>query len=208
MVKKILIHGSGHKAISWQETISYMKDQKNILCPDLYSILNGQDATYENLYTSFVEYCSRIDGQIHLVGLSLGGIIAMNYALDFPEKVKTLVVIGTPHKIPKVAFEIQNVIFRFFPKSVFKEMAFDKKDTFALGNSIKKLEIADRMQEIKCPVLVICGEKDRANKKSVYYFSENIENVALCMIEKTGHVVNEENPKELARILNEYYDGK
>jgi pimeloyl-ACP methyl ester carboxylesterase len=207
-VKKILIHGSGHKAISWQETISYMKDQKDILCPDLCSILNGQDATYENLYTSFVEYCSRIDGQIHLVGLSLGGIIAMNYALDFPEKVKTLVVIGTPHKIPKVAFEIQNVIFRFFPKSVFKEMAFDKKDTFALGNSIKKLEIADRMQEIKCPVLVICGEKDCANKKSAYYFSENIENVALCMIEKTGHVVNEENPKELARILNEYYDGK
>ena len=207
-MKKILIHGSGHKAISWQETISYMKDQKDILCPDLCSILNGQDATYENLYTSFVEYCSRIDGQIHLVGLSLGGIIAMNYALDFPEKVKTLVVIGTPHKIPKVAFEIQNVIFRFFPKSVFKEMAFDKKDTFALGNSIKKLEIADRMQEIKCPVLVICGEKDCANKKSAYYFSENIENVALCIIEKTGHVVNEENPKELARILNEYYDGK
>lgn len=207
-MKKILIHGSGHKAISWQETISYTKDQKEILCPDLCSILNGQDATYENLYTSFIEYCSRIDGQIHLVGLSLGGIIAMNYALDFPEKVKTLVIIGTPHKIPKVAFEIQNVIFRFFPKSVFKEMAFDKKDTFALENSIKKLEIADKIQEIKCPVLVICGGKDRANKKSAYYFSENIENVALCMIEKTGHVVNEENPKELARILNEYYDGK
>ena len=63
-------------------------------------------------------------------------------------------------------------------------MAFDKKDTFTLGNSIKKLEIADRIQEIKCPVLVICGEKDHANKKSVYNFSENIENVALCMIEK------------------------
>ena len=152
-----------------------MKDQKDILCPELCSILNGQDATYENLYTSFVEYCNRIDGQIHLVGLPLGGIIAMNYALDFPEKVKTLVIIGTPHKIPKV---------EFFPKSVFKEMAFDKKDTFALGNSIKKLEIADRIQEIKCPVLVICGEKDHANKKSVYNFSENIENVALCMIEK------------------------
>ena len=107
-----------------------MKDQKDILCPELCSILNGQDATYENLYTSFVEYCNRIDGQIHLVGLPLGGIIAMNYALDFPEKVKTLVIIGTPHKIPKVAFEIQNVIFQFFPKSVFKEMAFDKIKQF------------------------------------------------------------------------------
>ena len=87
----------------------------------------------------YFEYCNRIDGQIHLVGLPLGGIIAINYALDFPEKVKTLVIIGTPHKIPKVAFEIQNVIFQFFPKSVFKEMAFDKKDTFALGNSIQEI---------------------------------------------------------------------
>lgn len=25
------------------------------------------------------------------------------------------------------------------------------------------------------------------------------------MIENTGHVVNEENPKALAKILNEYY---
>lgn len=48
-MKKILIHGSGHKAISWQETISYMKDQKDILCPDLCSILNGQDAILVSL---------------------------------------------------------------------------------------------------------------------------------------------------------------
>jgi len=42
-----------------------------------------------------VEYCGKIDGQIHLCGISLGGIIGLNYALDFPEKVKTLVLIGT-----------------------------------------------------------------------------------------------------------------
>ena len=42
-----------------------------------------------------MEYCGKIDGQIHLCGISLGGIIGLNYALDFPEKVKTLVLIGT-----------------------------------------------------------------------------------------------------------------
>lgn len=74
-----------------------MKAQKDILCPDLCSILNGRDAPYENLYTLFVEYCNRIDGQIHLVVLPLGGIIAMNYALDFAER--RIVRIKSPYTI-------------------------------------------------------------------------------------------------------------
>ena len=38
------------------------------------------------------------------------------------------------------------------------------------------------------------------NRKSAQYFSQNIDNA--------GHTVNEENPKTLARVLDEYYDGK
>ena len=142
---------------------------------------------------------------MHLCGLSLGGILALNYALDFPEKVKTLVLIGTPHKIPKVMFGIQNMIFRLLPKSVFETMAFDKKDTFALGSSMKNLNFSDRVGDIRCPALILCGEKDSANMKSAHYLSQNIKNAKLKMIENTGHVVNEESPKDLAEILNEYY---
>ena len=185
-MKKILIHGTGHKAASWKETISCMNDQKDILCPDLCSILKGKEAVYENLYSSLIEYCSALDGPFYLCGLSLGGILALNYTLDFPE----------------------NVIFRFLPRSAFQGMAFDKKDTFDLVNSMKKLDFRSRIQEITCPVLVICGEKDRVNRKSAYYFSQNIENAALSVVENAGHAVNEENPKALARVLDEYYVGK
>ena len=31
----ILIHGSGHKATSWNETISYMGSNKEILCQNV-----------------------------------------------------------------------------------------------------------------------------------------------------------------------------
>jgi len=205
MAKKILVHGSGHKATSWNKTISYMTNNEDIVCPNLSSILEGKEASYENLYFSFVKYCNEIDGQIHLCGLSLGGILALNFALDFPQKVKTLVLIGTPYKVPKVAFSLQNIIFRFFPKSIFETMAFDKKNTFALGNTMKDLDFSGRVKDIKCPTLILCGKKDSANMKSAYYLSQNIKNSELKAIDNTGHVVNEENPKVLAIILNEYY---
>lgn len=41
--------------------------------------------------------------------------------------------------------------------------------------------------------------------KSAYYLAQNVKGAELKVIEDTGHVVNEENPKVLAEILNEYY---
>jgi len=205
MATKIFVHGSGHKATSWEKTISYMTNNEDIVCPNLSSILEGKEASYENLYSSFVKYCNEFDGQIHLCGLSLGGILALNFALDFPQKVKTLVLIGTPYKVPKVAFSFQNIIFRFLPKSIFETMAFDKKNTFALGDTMKNLDFSDRVKNIKCPTLILCGKKDSANMKSADYLSQSIRSAELKIIENTGHVVNEENPKAVADILNEYY---
>ena len=205
MATKIFVHGSGHKATSWEKTISYMTNNEDIVCPNLSSILEGKEASYENLYSSFVKYCNEFDGQIHLCGLSLGGILALNFALDFSQKVKTLVLIGTPYKVPKVAFSFQNIIFRFLPKSIFETMAFDKKNTFALGDTMKNLDFSDRVKNIKCPTLILCGKKDSANMKSADYLSQSIRSAELKIIENTGHVVNEENPKALADILNEYY---
>lgn len=204
---KVFIHGSGHKSSSWNEVVKNMHYNEDILCPDLSSILNGKEASYSHLYSSFVEYSNGIEGQIDLCGLSLGGILALNYAIDYPNKVKSLVLIGTPHKVPKLMFSIQNVIFRLLPKSTFKEMAFNKKDTFILGNTMKELDFSHKVNVIKCPTLIICGDKDNTNMKSAHFLSENIKGSKLNIIKQTGHVVNEENPKELARILDDYYDG-
>lgn len=204
-MKKILIHGSGHKATSWNEVISYMEDDKEILCPNLSTILEGKEASYSNLYSAFIEYCNHFDEKINLCGLSLGGILALNYAIDFPDKVKTLVLIGTPYKVPKVMFSIQNIIFKLLPKSVFEKMAFNKIDTFVLGNSMKTLDFSSNVKKIKCPTLIICGQKDSTNMKSANFLFNNIKDAQLKIINNTGHIVNEENPKELAKILNEYY---
>lgn len=204
-MKKILVHGSGHRADSWNQVISYMKNNKDILCPNLSVMIKGKEASYANLYSSFVDYCNKIDGKIELCGLSLGGILSLNYAIDYPDKVEKLILIGTPYKIPKLIFSIQNVIFRFLPKSLFETMAFDKKDTFTLGNTMKKLDFSNAVTTVKCQTLVICGEKDGANIKSAHYLAKNIENAKLEIIKNTGHIVNEENPKELSQLLINFW---
>lgn len=205
MEKTILIHGSGHRADSWRETISYLDHQEDILCPELSVILNGREASFPNLRAAFAQYCAQAGGSVHLCGLSLGGVLALDYALDHPENVKTLVLIGTPHKVPKFAFALQNVVFRFLPKSAFASMAFDKRDTFALGNTMKDLDFSGRLEEIRCPTLILCGEKDGANLKSASFLAGHIPGAELEIIGNTGHVVNEENPRGLAERLKEFY---
>ena len=140
-----------------------------------------------------------------MCGISLGGILALNSAIDFPDKVNTLVLIGTPHKTPKLMLSIQNVVFRLLPRSCFDKMEFSKAAVFVLGSSMKNLNFSDKVHNIACPTLIICGEKDRANIKSAYFLSDNIKNAKLRIIERTGHVVNEEAPEVLAGLLNEFY---
>lgn len=205
MEKIILIHGSGHKAASWNETVSRLDCRKDVLCPELSSLLMGKEASYPNLRAAFGAYCAQAGGPVHLCGLSLGGILALDYTLEHPEAVKTLVLIGTPHKVPKAAFALQNVVFRLLPQSTFASMAFDKKNTFALGNSMRDLDFSGRVSAVQCPTLILCGEKDRANIQSAQFLSQKIKGAQLQLIAQTGHVVNEENPGALAKRLNEFY---
>ena len=206
MWKQILVHGSGHKADSWKDTISHLNYKENILCPELSNLLKGEKASYPNLCAAFAEYCDQVGGPIHLCGLSLGGVLALDYTLEHPEQVKSLVLIGTPHRIPKAAFALQNVVFRFLPQSMFASMAFDKQDTFALGNSMKSLDFSHRVGEIQCPTLILCGEKDTANLKSAHFLAQRIQGAELQILERAGHVVNEDSPETLAAQLNDFYE--
>jgi pimeloyl-ACP methyl ester carboxylesterase len=158
----------------------------NILCPEVFSLLKGKEANYENLHSAFVEYCNNFSELLNLCGLSLGGILALNYVIDYPEKVKTLVLICTPHKIQSILFNIQTIIFKILPKPFFK-FGLQKNDMFKLANSMKKLDFSHKLKNITCPTLVICGAKDSINMKSAKYLSENIKNANIKIIKTCSH---------------------
>lgn len=172
---------------------------------DLFSLLNRKDATYENLYKAFSDYCDSIDEPLNLCGLSLGGICALNYAIDNPSKVKSLVLIAAQYKMPKVLLKLQNFIFRFISDSSFTDMGMSKNDFITLTNSMMSLNFDAALKNIAMPVLVLCGAKDKANKKAAESLSANIPNAKLLFVTNANHEVNKDAPKELAEILNDFY---
>lgn len=201
----IFLHGSGHQAASWRATVSQMPAGAQILRPNLAALLEGQPARFENLCAAFARYCAKADTPLDLCGFSLGGILALAYTLEHPEKVRSLVLIGTPHKVPKVAFAVQNAAFRVLPARVFRTMAFDKADTFALGDSMKDLDFSAQVAQIHCPTLILCGEKDHANLASARFFAAHIPGAECDVIPGVGHIVNEEAPEALAARLETFY---
>ena len=68
-----------------------------------------------------------------------------------------------------------------------------------------KLDFRSELTKIVCPTLVVCGEKDSANKKASTELAERIPNAQLSIIEGCGHVVNQQAPGALAEQLKVFW---
>lgn len=96
-MKNILIHGLGQNDTSWNMVSEKLeKNGIKVETPNLYLMIKDKRFDYNSLFKEFTDYCNSFDGKINLCGLSLGGILALHYAKRFPNKVNSLILIGTP----------------------------------------------------------------------------------------------------------------
>ncbi len=202
----IFVHGLGQTPDSWNEVLSFIGGTKEHVCPDLAESVKNQNVNYKNLYKAFSALCDKSEEPIDLCGLSLGGVLALNYAIDKPEKVKSLVLIAAPYKMPEMILKFQNICFRFMPKSLFQQMGFEKKDYIDLCKSMMKLDFSDSLHRVSCPAMIICGEKDRVNGKMSKQLATLLDNARLEYISGAGHEVNVEAPDKLGVLLKEFYE--
>lgn len=199
---KVFVHGLGQTPGSWNAVLPFIDEAEGSVCPDLVEGVKNQSVNYKNLYKAFSELCDKFNEPIDLCGLSLGGVLALNYAIERPEKVKSLVLIATPYKMPKMLLKLQNICFRFMPKSVFQQMGFEKKDYIGLCKSMMELDFTDKLDNISCPVMIVCGEKDNANKKASKELATLLKNARLEIVNGAGHEVNVEAPDKLGKLLS------
>ncbi|MCT1903580.1 alpha/beta fold hydrolase [Oceanobacillus sojae] len=203
----VFVHGLGQNAASWQKTIEYLDmDTQQIVSPDLFSLLKGSEVDYHNLYKHFFDYCENINGPVQLCGLSLGAILSLNYAIDLPEKVNSLILIAAQYTMPRFLLSVQNGVFQMLPNSMFQKMGLPKKDVIQLTTSMKKLDFSQQLSDISCQTLILCGEKDKPNRKAAEQLSGRISGAKLEIIEQAGHEANADNPEVLAEIIKSFWN--
>lgn len=203
-MRYIFVHGLGQNSSDWDKTISFLGDKDQISYPDLIQLLNNKKHTYKNLYDAFSDYIEQFSEPVLLIGLSLGAVLALNYTIDHPEKVQLLVLIAPQYKMPKLLLKVQNIIFLFMPEFPFQKLGSSKNDFIQMSNSMMKLDFSGNLKKVECNTLVLCGEKDKANKRAAKQLAELIPKAEFRTIVGVGHEINTEAPEILASLLNDF----
>lgn len=201
----ILIHGLGQNPASWDKVIENLPNDMPIYRPCLSTIVKGQKMTYENLYQAFEGTCNYLSEPLYLCGISLGAVLALHYAIKNPYRVKSLILIAPQYKMPRLLLTIQNIIFCFFPEKLFLETGLSKRKMISLTNSMKRLDFTPQLKKITCPALILCGERDRVNKKAAKMLAKNMIETQLLFINKAGHEVNVDVPVQLAEFIKKFW---
>lgn len=203
----VFIHGLGQDATSWTATTRHLSTKDDLVSVHLPNLLQHQEVTYQALYQQFKSFCLTYDQPLHLTGLSLGGILALNFAIENPKNVATLCLIGTQDKMPKTLLNLQSYIFKWLPNRAFPQSGFTKDHFISLTRSMVDLNFQDHLKKVACPTLIICGSRDVANKKASYRLMKSIPRSSMILIHRAGHEVNQHQPLSLASVLHTFYQS-
>lgn len=116
-------------------------------------------------------------------------------------------LIAAQYKMPEKLLKFQNMLFRFMPNTMFKQFGFKKADVISLCSTMTELDFRDSLCKVSCPALIVCGEKDNANKKASKELASYLSDSHFHELLKAGHEANIESPEELATVLQKFYDN-
>lgn len=206
MAKYVFLQGMGQQAQVWNAVTIQLPTHYTIDCPELLAHRNAENSAYPSIYNDFA---TRMQGEteaFHLCGLSMGGVIALQYAIEHPEKIASLVLIGTQFKMPKNLLRVQNLIVSILPKRVFEKSGTNKSQMLTMSKSMTDLDFSEQLGQIHCPCLILCGGKDVANKKSARLLTQRILGAQYQEIACGGHALNQDSPNALAKVLQTFWE--
>ena len=188
---------------------------------------NTTGSPFDDLTILYDQFLTQLGlDRVHLIGFSMGGWAAAEFAAYYPRRLKSLTLI-TP-----VGLRIDDPgvdIFQLAPAELMDRLFKDKQvmqewlpdpDDFDEGIHLYaefsaaarlmwapryNLALERRLQRLACPALVVGGEDDRLvpNAMSDRY-AEVVPNARLVRIPGTGHEPCLERPRELADTLIDF----
>ncbi len=229
----VLLHGLGADRRVWLYQIPALCPQLPVIAVDLRghgrSSAPDGEWTIADMALDVIRLLRHLGAEkAHLVGLSMGGMVAQQMALDYPYATASLVLADSAAHVPESAAQDS---LRFIEANAMKDIAAkrittafsDAVDPAMLRHLIEQVAINEkanylraaravfgfdvraRLAEIAAPTLVILGEADRTfAPELITELAGGIAAARLQRIAGAGHISNMEKPQEFNRAVREF----
>ncbi|HMO33989.1 MAG TPA: alpha/beta fold hydrolase [Lacibacter sp.] len=223
----ILLHGLFGALSNFRELIEYFRQHNTVVVPMLplfeLDLLHTTVGGLEKFVHRFIE--ARNYQQVHLLGNSLGGHVALVHALRHPQRLKSLILTGSSglfengmgdtypkrgdyeyiRRKTELTFYDPAVATRELVDEVYEIVNQRSKviKIIALAKSAIRNNLGEELQGIQTPTLLIWGNNDTITPPFVgKEFHRLIPNSELHFIDHCGHAPMMERPVEFNEILH------
>lgn len=223
----VFLHGAGGTHLHWPPQVRRMNGQR-IFALDLpgHGKSGGVGSQsvigYAQAVIDFLD-AARLNAAV-FVGHSMGGAISLTLALEFPQRVLGLGIVGSgarlrvhpqilegtadPARFHETVKLINEWAYGPAADARTKELAAERMaqtrpavlhgDFFACN----EFDVMQRLGEINVPTLILCGTEDRLTPlKYSEYLRDHIRGARLLTFPGAGHMVMLEQPQEVAQAL-------
>jgi len=224
----VLVHGAGGSHLDWPASLRRLSEA-NVYTLDLPGHNRSEGtgrssiASYRDFVLAFLDALGL--KRATMAGHSMGGGIALAFALHYPDRLAGLVPVGSGARLRVLPAILTGILSDF-------EATVDLILDYAFGpgatEQLKRLgrqrllktppqvlhgdyaacdafDVMERLGEVHCPTLVIGGTADRLTPpKYAIYLRDHIPGAELVLVDAAGHMVMLEKPEIVARAISKF----
>ena len=221
----LLLHGgTGHGTIVWSEIVPILSDRYQLIVPDLRAQGRSTDSekplSYDLLADDVVERMDALNiDRASIVGKSDGGIIGLNLAIRYPQRVLKIITYGANFNPDGLTSAMLDWMKNVTPESYgadnadkyYRSVAPEPDQFDVMLSKVVAMWLSepnwtvDDLAQIKTPILVIDDSLGLTIRpEHVQAMAAAIPDSRLALIDGTDHAANTEKPEEFARLVLDF----
>ncbi len=239
--KVLLLHGLGANSESWRFQMPVLAEKGfHVIAPDVPGF--GQSPPAKNMQVSVAEFAHIIAQflkkleihRTHVIGISMGGTIALQLVLDYPQVVDKLILVNTfaslglnsPLLLPYfllrfilvytlgIPAQANIVAKKLFPhpdqeilrQELIRQILQSNPRTYrAAMRALARFDATHRLSEINTPTLVVSGAEDTTVPlEKQTQLAEGIPNATHVVIPEAGHAITVEKAEAFNRHMLDF----
>ena len=204
----ILLHGNGEDSTYFEHQIACFRSRFRVIAVDSRGHGGSPRGTASLTLGQFArDLAGFMDGlgieSAHILGFSDGANVALLFALDHPERVRSL-VLNSGNLFPEgLTAQTRREIDDEYREAL---AAGDEGQLELLRLMIDEPHIASaNLAALRMPVLVVAGTDDMIEERHTRLIAESIPGSRLAFVEGT-HFVASENHEAFNRVVGEFLD--